>query len=177
MVNRMRHLLSWPLMLAAATSAAAADDAPPLKVAMQRDDDRVDVRIDRGRITLDVYSPRGISRATIQRTGARWPDSLVLRLHLKGLEHFRVGSGKVRLEGAVSVEGGKPQLRLWNEGFEDRPLDEKSDYWIDVQLLDAKAPPAPAAIEGGYFELQLPPALFVANPASITVAWIDFYRH
>ncbi len=28
----------------------------------------------------------------------------------------------------------------------------------------------------GYFEMQLPKAMFDDNPKSITISWIDFYR-
>ncbi len=31
-------------------------------------------------------------------------------------------------------------------------------------------------LDDGYFEMQLPKALFEDNPKSITINWIDFYR-
>jgi hypothetical protein len=31
-------------------------------------------------------------------------------------------------------------------------------------------------LKDGYFEMQLPKALFEHNPQSITLNWIDFYR-
>jgi hypothetical protein len=39
-----------------------------------------------------VQSPFGISHAVIERKCETWPDALVLRLHLKGLENFKVTS-------------------------------------------------------------------------------------
>ena len=36
-----------------------------------------------------------VSEAVIERAGVNWPDTVMLRLHLKGLEHFTVTNGKV----------------------------------------------------------------------------------
>jgi hypothetical protein len=47
----------------------------------------------------------------------------MLRLHLKGLENFKVTNGKVTLEAAVSSQDGK--VRLWKDGKEDSPLDSE----------------------------------------------------
>jgi len=50
-------------------------------------DDAVEVRTEKGRAVFSVKSPFGISHAAIERTGATWPDAVVLRLHLKGLSN------------------------------------------------------------------------------------------
>lgn len=66
-------------------------------------------------------------------------------------------------------------MRLWKDGKEDIPLDAKSPYWIDVRILDGDGKEAKEIpLKGGYFEMQLPKALFKGN--RITVEWIDFYR-
>jgi hypothetical protein len=54
---------------------------------------------------------------------------VVLRLHLKGLSDYRASNGKVRLDAAVSIQEGKAQVRMWKDGKEDVPLDEKSPLW------------------------------------------------
>ena len=58
------------------------------------------------------------------------------------------------------------------------PLGSKKPYWIDVRILGGDGSPAKAIpLKDGYFELPLPMAFFKANPNSITVNWIDFYRN
>lgn len=123
-----------------------------------------------------VHSPFGISHAAIEEAGETWRNAVVLRLHLKGLENFKVTNGKVQLEGSVSLRDGKPLVRLWKDGQEDALLDAKSPYWMEVRILDGDGRQAKEIpIKGGYFEMQLPKALFEGNQR-ITVNWIDFYR-
>src|SRR5687768_276928 len=88
----------------AATMCAAGDSIPPFKITTKRDNDRVDVKVEKEKVTFSVHSPFGISQATIKPTGERWPDAVVLRLQLKGLENFKVTNGKVTLEGSASLQ-------------------------------------------------------------------------
>jgi hypothetical protein len=75
-----------------------------------------------------VKSPFGISQVAIVRQEDTWPKAVVLRLYLKGLSIFRASNGKVTLDAAVSIQDGKPQVRLWKDRKEDDRLDEKSPF-------------------------------------------------
>src|SRR4051812_23389234 len=77
------------------------------KITTRRADDAVAVRAEKDRTVVAVRSPFGISQAVLERLGDTWPDSLVLRLHLKGLEGFRASNGHVTLDAAVSVQEGQ----------------------------------------------------------------------
>jgi hypothetical protein len=124
-----------------------------------------------------VRSPFGISQAVIEREGEKWPDAVAMRLHLKGLESFRASNGKVTLDAAVSIQEGKKQVRVWQGGKEDDPLDEKSPLWMDVRIVGGDGKPArELPLKDGYFEVALPRALLEGNPKSVTLNWIDFYR-
>ena len=166
------------LVLAVISIAAAGGDEPRLKVTTRRADDRVDVKVERDKTIFSIHSPIGISHAVLRRTGEAWPDAVVVRLHLKGLENFRLTNGKVKIEGSASIQAGKARVRLWKVGTEDTPLDAKSPYWTEVRILDGDGRSAKEIpLEGGHFELALPKALFDGNPAAVTVDWIDFYRN
>lgn len=170
-------LLTGLVVLAVAATTAAAGDPQPYIITTKRDGDKVDVRAEQDKVTFSIYSPFGISNAVIERSGEAWPDAVVLRLHLTGLEHFKVTSGKTTLEGSVSLRDGKPVVRLWKGGQEDAPLDAQSPYWMKIGILCGEGKPATAIpLKGGYFELPLPKALFGGNQKTITVNWIDFYR-
>ena len=163
------------LVLTIAAMTTAGDGIPPFKISTKRVNDRVEVKFDKGKVIFSVHSPFGISDATIEQAGEMWPDAVVLRLHLKGLENFKITNGKVKLEGSASLQDGKPVVRLWKDGKEDTLLDAKSPYWVDVRILDGDGKRAKEIpLKGGYFEMQLPKALFKGN--RITVEWIDFYR-
>jgi hypothetical protein len=161
-----------------ALDALAVEDQPAkFKITTRRKDDAVEVRSDKGKAVFVVKSPFGISQAVIERTGDRWPEAVVLRLHLKGLSSFRASNGKVTLDAAVGIEEGKPKVRLWKDGKEDTPLDGKSPFWLAVRILTGDSKPArELPLRDGYFEMALPRAFFEGNPKSITLNWINFYR-
>ena len=139
----MSNLLTIGLfLLAAAAVTAAADEPPPFRVTTKRADDKVDVKAEKDKVILSVYSPFGISNAVIERGGGKWPDAVVLRLQPKGLENFKVTNGKVKLEGSASLRDGKAVVRFWKDGKEDEPLDAKSPLWIEVRIVGGDGQPA-----------------------------------
>lgn len=173
----MTHfLISGLVVLAVTVTTTAADDTPPFKITTKRDNDRVEVKADKNKAILSIRSPFGISNAAIERTDEKWPEAVVLRLHLKGLENFQVSNGKVKLEASVSSQDGT--VRLWKDGKEDAPLDAKSSLWMEVRMVGDDGKPTKAIpLKDGYFEMQLPKVFFEDNPRTITMNWIDFYRN
>lgn len=168
-------LIPGLLVLAVAATTANAEENPPFKITTKRENDRVDVKAEKDKVVLSVHSPFGISNAVIERADEKWPDAVMLRLHLKGLENFRVSNDKVKLEASVSSQDGK--VRLWKDGKEDTPLDAKNPYWMEVRMIGSDGKAAKAIpLKDGCFELQLPKTFFEGNPKSITLNWIDFYR-
>jgi hypothetical protein len=160
--------------------AWAGDGAAPdkFKITTKRKDDSVEVKVEKDKAVFSVKSPFGISQASIEREGEKWPTAVVLRLHLKGLESFRASNGKVTLDAAVSMQDGKPKVRIWKDGKEDAPLDEKSLFWMAIRMVGGDGKPATEIpLKDGYFEMALPKAFFEGNPKSIKVNWIDFYRN
>src|SRR5581483_9280989 len=111
--------------------AWADDGAAPakFKITTKRKDDAVEVRADKDKTLFVVQSPFGISQAVIERESEKWPKAVALRLHSMGLESFRACNGKIRVDAAVSILEGKTQVRIWRDGKEDVPLDEKSPLW------------------------------------------------
>ncbi len=147
------------------------------KITTRRADDAVQIQSGEEGTVFKASSPFGISRAVVERLVNRWPKAVALRLHLKGLSSFHASNGKVTLDAAVSVEGGKVKVRVWKDGKEEDLLDEKSPLWVAVRVVGADGKPArELPVKGGYFEVRLPQAFFAGNPKSITLSWIDFYR-
>jgi hypothetical protein len=160
--------------------AWAEDGASPakFKITTKRKDDTVEVQADKDKTLFIIKSPFGISQAVIEREGEKWPDAVVLRLHLKGLESFRASNGKVTLDAAVTIQEGKAKVRLWKDGKEDAPLDEKSALWTGIRIVGGDGKPAKELpLKDGYFEVALPRVFFKGNPKAITLNWIDFYRN
>ena len=154
---------------------SACEDDSPFNITTKRDDDKVEVAFEQDKAVISVHSPSGISQAIIERSDNKWPTNVMLRLHLKGLEYFKVTNGNVTVEAALSSQDGK--VRLWKDNAETQLLDAKHPYWMEIRMVgkDGKSARTIPLIDG-YFELQLPKALFEDHPNSITLNWIDFYR-
>jgi hypothetical protein len=168
-------LIGLALFVLMSTITVADDEPPKFKVTTKRDTDRVEVKGEKSTTVFSVHSPFGISQAVIERRESTWPESMLLRLHLKGLESFRATNGKVTLDAAVSNQGGK--VRIWKDGREDSPLDAKCPYWMEICLVDGDGNlTKEVPLKDGSFEIRLPKAFFEGNPNSIKVNWIDFYR-
>lgn len=173
----MSKLRAIVIVAAAVLSTGCSHGAedPRFTITTQRDNDKVEVKAEKQTTIFSVHSPFGISQALIERNDENWPDRIIVRLHLKGLESFNVSDGKVTLEAAVSSEDGP--VRLWKDGKEDSPLDTASPYWTKIRTVGkAGSAVSTLPLDDGYFEIPLPTALFEDNPKSITVKWIDFYR-
>lgn len=175
--------MTLPHAIACLTSAViafsavvAGDEKLPYRITTKRGDDRVEVKAEKGKVRFSIHSPFGISHAVIERVGETWPDAVILRLYLKGLENFRATNEKVKLGVSMSSQDGK--VRLWKDDKEDSPLDSKSPYWMEVRMVGKDGKPTKVIpLKDGYIEMQLPYAFFEGNPKSITVSWIDFYRN
>src|SRR5262249_53061092 len=91
-----------PVFAIADDGDAPKNQPAKFKIATKGKDDSVNVREGKSKVVLIIKSPFGISQAVIERQGEKWPNLLVLRLHLKGLESFRASNATVRLDAAVS---------------------------------------------------------------------------
>jgi hypothetical protein len=163
--------------MVAPVSSGCGRDVPEtkFKIVTKDGNDRVEVGDEDGKAIISIRSPFGISEANIERTEEKWTDNVVLRLHLKGLENFKVTNDNVTLEATVSSQDGK--VRQWKDGEDGSLIDVDSPYWMEFRLLGRDGKPVTAIpLNDGFFELQFPNALFDGNPRSITVSWIDFYR-
>lgn len=146
-------------------------------ITTKRTDDKIEVRIEDGKTIISIRSPFGISQAVIERTQDKWPNPVVMRLQLKGLENLRISNGKVTLEAAVASHTEKPLVRLWKDKKEDDLLDSKSHYWMEIRSIGSDGKPTnEIPLQDGYFEMQLPKAFLEDNSKSIVIHWIDFYR-
>jgi hypothetical protein len=147
-----------PLAFVLAISGIALADNPPkdqpakFKITTRRKGDSVEVRTDKDKTLFTVKSPFGIGQAIIERQEASWPRAVVLRLHLKGLSRFTASTGKITIDAAVSSQEGKLKVRIWKDGKEDTPLDQKNPFWTDIRIVGGDGKPArELPLKDGYF--------------------------
>jgi hypothetical protein len=143
-----------------------------LNATARRDDTRIRFLIEGNTTIIDIASGFGIDRAAIAREADHWPRSVVVRLHLRGLESFQATAEDVTVEWSVSAAGDRPARVTLRRGSEETPLDETSPYFTKASVVGGRG----TARRDGYFEVPLPSQLFEANPKKVSLAWVDFYR-
>jgi hypothetical protein len=178
----MTSILMMGLLAFATTTPANNNTAnnntatPSFKITTKRDNDRVEVKSDQDQAILSIRSPFGISNAVIERMGEKWPEGMIIRLYVNGLENIQISNGKVKLEASVSSQDGR--VRLWKDHKEDVLLDAQSPLWMAIRMVGSDGKLAQTIpLQNGCFEMRLPRAFFDGNPKAITVNWVDFYRH
>ncbi|HOF87786.1 MAG TPA: hypothetical protein PLZ36_06735 [Armatimonadota bacterium] len=116
-------------------------------------------------VTVDITSEGGIGSATITLGDPR-PARLIIRLHLKGLEHFSLTQGDTTLGAAVGSGADHP-VRRWimrRGEAEEAPLAEGSPLWMPLTRGDDA------------FTLEAPTPLLHGDAAELALHWVDFYR-
>ncbi|MFH1265436.1 MAG: ThuA domain-containing protein [Planctomycetota bacterium] len=142
---------------------------------MRKPEDRVTEHVTDGGTVFSIHSPSGIGSATIAQQS--WSDHVRLRLHLRGLEGLTISNRSVTLKVSVLSHSGNPRHLGVVEDGEKKVAKKGSPYWTEIRAFDGKGKPVQGLPEeGGYFEIELPAALFTSKPKSLTIDWIDFYR-
>lgn len=155
---------------------AQSGDEPVFTVIAKNQDDQIEIQHEHGIAMVDIHSPSGIGSASIALESGKMPETIILRLHLKGLEDFRLSSGQMAIAASVPSSGMSEAMnqRLISSGKESS-LTPGHPLWLDVEIIsnqaDQKIP-----LEDGYFEIRLPKIVIQKAGNSFTVQWIDFYR-
>jgi hypothetical protein len=163
-----------------------ADVSTSFVTSVGREDSAVHFVSEGDSIVVQVTSKFGIDKATIKRKAKEWPKSMILRLHLTGLESLKIGNGSERVSLYASDfrknTGGYDLLLTMS--FGDRGVDDVHEgnggalgrgfpHWTEVRVVgsERKIP-----LKQGWFEVPVPVGLFKKNPEEITLEWVDFHR-
>ncbi len=137
-----------------------------------REHTEVQVSPTKNETIFEIHSPFGIDAATIERLTSEWPPTMIVRLHLRGLESFQVRNADVTIQWSVSSSGGNASRVSLQRDKTETPISEGDPYHSAVQIVGGKVP-----VKDGYFEVKLPEKFFEGNPSEIHLRWIDFYRN
>jgi acetyl esterase len=151
----------------------AEKQAAAFAITTKKPDDRIETKVGADSVVFDIRSRSGIGGATIAPQNGKWPATVVLRLHLGGLESFDVSNGKIKLAGSVLSHSGNTKRLHLTEGGDGK----EREAGTEIKVLDA----AGNSVQGlpgkdGCFEIALPKALLESQPPSLDVGWIDFFR-
>lgn len=167
----------WSLLLISCGGLPARAQAgePEFAITTKNNDDQVNVRHENGVAFIDIESTTGIGSAAFQLKSGSMPQEIVIRLHLKGLEDFRLTSTGESIGASIS-SGDEPtiQQRLISPGSET-PILPGHPLWMNMDIVSEQSEPR-IPLEEGYFEVALPKEFLAQAGTSFEMQWIDFYR-
>lgn len=143
------------------------------KATVGRNDTSIRFQTEGDATVFDITSPIGIDKATIKRESGEWPKTILVRLHLGGLESFKVGGKGFAIDWSIASTGDHEATATLKSGKRVTDIMRESPFYSEVRIVggEKKIP-----LKNGYFEVSLPAKLFEGNPEEITLEWIDFYR-
>ena len=108
-------------------------------------------------VVFNVTDRFGIGSATVRLLEGAWPQKVLVRYHLGGLEGASATvDGKLLLDSRKDPRGALGGRRLDKKG---RPLEGK--YLLKKE---------------GYYEARIPPKALSGGARELKLTWIDFYR-
>jgi hypothetical protein len=154
-------------------SAGAQPEEPAFIVITKNPDDQVDIQYENGRTLIDIQSPTGIGSAMFELESGSMPGSMTLRLHLKGLEEFRLTSAQDQISASVSSGYVSSNETILSSGTET-PLQPGHPLWTEIEIISETGTTIP--LEEGYFEVTVPPDFLQNVGKTFQIEWVDFYR-
>ena len=109
-------------------------------------------------VVFDVTDKFGIGSATVRRLEGAWPQKVLVRYHLGGLEGV-----------SATVDGKLLLGEKWREprgALGVRMLDKKGRRREGKYLLKKE----------GYYEARIPRAALAGGARELKLTWVDFYR-
>ena len=166
------------LLIACASQPANAQTGgePVFNVTTENQDDQIDIQHENGVTTVDVHSATGIGSATFELVSGSMPEKVILRLHLTGLEEFRLVSDQATIAASASSSDvfnfTDQRVNASGNEYSITPIDP---LWARVEIVsgqrDKKIP-----LEEGYFEVTVPKEFIRSAGNSFEIEWIDFFR-
>ena len=162
------------LISCASQNVNAQDSKPEFRVTAKNVDDRITVLDEDSQTVIEIHSDFGIGSASFELVSGSMPDTLLLRLHLKGLEDFQLISSQSTV--AASISSGQvfninsQRVIESNAGY---PILSIHPLWLKIEIVSENRE---IPLKEGYFEITLPREFIRKAGNSLEVQWIDFYR-
>lgn len=181
-----RALVGLALLLAAAVSGCASGvspasgEKPMIEVILDKEADSALVEFRPGAAIITVDSARGIGGMQARLTEGAWPEKVLVRLRLHGLESLELGYGPYTIAtGVSSTSEPAPPPAVYNREVENsvnEPATLTPSQQLPVSLHSDTQEPPGIPLQEGHFEVSLPAHFFESGEDAFTLQWIDFYR-
>ena len=161
---RTTHIFGFLMLCVAVAMTACTGNQPPQFNAAADKNNQLSLSIENGMTLIDIQSPGGIGKADIELVSGSYPAQIILRLHIKKLEGFKLTYGRTTVSASSSgLSDTVTQSFIQPDGSE-RAITSSSPLWMDIQR------------EQEYFDIKFPHALTQEKPESFSFEWTDFYR-
>ncbi|MEZ4515713.1 MAG: hypothetical protein R3C44_02365 [Chloroflexota bacterium] len=151
-----------------------------IQITLDKQDDEATVHVEDNTAVIDVQSASGIGGLHAQLTDGDWPEEVLLRLHLRGLERLEIGYDQVLVAtGVSSTSDPAPLPAVYNIADTGEAVtipDAGKDYYPTIHVVPEAGSQPAIPLQNGYFEISLPPNFFTMELNAFTVQWIDFFR-
>lgn len=171
-----RALLTLGILLAACSAPPPGSGPPAVRATARGDGNSAEVALSGRGVVVDIYSNRGIGAATVELTGGPAPDTVELRLHLRGLEELRLSYGEAAVVASVASGPGHAvsQRRVGADGSEE-PLDPAHPAWLAIRIVAPEADPA-IPLREGHIAVAVPRDALSGPEGAFSIQWVDFFR-
>jgi len=125
---------------------------------------------------IEVDSPRGIGSAQFELVSGPLPQKMIARLHLKGLEEFRLLYADTVIVASASSGSvfNNSNQKVLLSGTE-QPILPGQPLWMEIRIAsDQTSQNIP--LEQGYFEITFPQDFTEKAGSSFEIQWVDFFR-
>lgn len=140
-------------------------------------DDQITLFIEDTKTIIDIKSEFGIGSALFELVSGPMPDTILLHLHLKGLETLEITSSQTTI--TASMSSSDALFNISNQ----RVISSSKEYlispmhplWMSIKIVSPQSTNTIPLTEG-YFEVILPKEFIQKAGNSFEIKWIDFYR-
>ena len=170
------ELFAGVVMLAVSLYSSIQTPPHRLTVTAEGKGNELVVSHEGGTAIIDVRSRSGIGKATVKLVAGTLPQTIVLRLHLKGLEEFHLSYDRTVITARVSSgDSGGVCESVDSPGGDERPITRESLFWMEVEVVSDQAS-SRIPLDRGYIKITLPKNFLPEDSRSFSIRWIDFYR-
>jgi len=165
-------------LLAACTlqSPASNGSEPEFSFTSSKPGDTVTITSEENVTIIEVNSAGGIGSARFELVSGSWPQKMIARLHLKGLEEFRLLYAETIIVASASsgssFNTGDQMVIL--SGTEE-PIPPGHPLWMDIRIVSNEMIPN-IPLEEGHFEITFPREFIAKAVSSFEIQWVDFFR-
>jgi hypothetical protein len=149
---------------------------PGFTITTSNQEDAVSITSEEGISLIDINSPSGVGSAHFELVSGILPEKIITRLHLKGLEEFRLSYNETVISASISSGSAfnisSQNILLSNIEY---PIQAGHPLWLEIKVVsDQTIKKIP--LEEGYFEITFPKESNKKIGSSFEIQWVDFYR-